>query len=288
MTYREHLDRATQRLVAHGFLKEDASLEARILMEETFQLSFAKLLLRMEEEAPSIPSELFEKRIAQRLNDEPIAYILGEREFMGISFKVNRSTLIPRQDTEILVEEALKRLDTAKGTLRILDLCTGSGCIIVSLWVFLQKKKQQEELVLLGSDISKEALAIASLNAKKAGAKVEFRLGDLFSVVTEEEKFHLITANPPYISGEEMKTLPKDVANYEPHLALYGGDDGLAFYRRIVRDSLEHLLPGGILMMEIGETQGNSVQGLMEEAGFHDVMVIQDYQGLDRVVVGNV
>lgn len=203
---------------------------------------------------------------------------------MGLSFQVNKHVLIPRQDTELLVEEAMRHLGDG---MRILDLCTGSGCILLSLL------KYSNECEGIGIDISAEALEKAQENAQRLNIDAVFLAGDLFEPLadfvserTSDRLFDMIVSNPPYIETAVIDTLMPEVREHEPFGALDGGEDGLQFYRRIVAQAPAHLRRGAVLLFEIGCGQGEAVVELMQEAGFAEVKVLQDYAGLDRVVYG--
>lgn len=253
---------------------EDAEQEARYALSFVLQAAVSDLYvfgaLLMEEAL----CRRLEQIAARRSKGEPLAYILGERDFMGMPMKVNASVLIPRQETELLCEKAIA-LIREKGFSRVLDLCTGSGCIAVSLGKFTGAN-------VTASDISDAALAVAKKNAAQNGAEVNFVQSDLFLNIFGE--FDLIVSNPPYISEQEYASLPAGIRAFEPALALKGGEDGLAFYRRIVRAAPAHLRPGGVLMLEIGEGQADAVHGLLKGAGFDKIAVWKDYAGLHRIV----
>ncbi len=288
MTIKELFQFGFQELNNNDRTPEETRYEVRLLLSHYLHLSTAALLTRQDEKAPQDALEAFLKAIARRKNDEPIAYILGEWEFMGIPINLNSSTLIPRQDTELLAETAIEEAVKTDAPIRILDLCTGSGCIIISLGVHIQRLRPQKPLVLVAADVEPKVAPVVRENAERANIAVDFRLGDLFDAVRQDECFDLIVSNPPYISKEEMGTLMRDVAVYEPHLALYGGEDGLDFYRRIIHESPRHLNADGMLMLEIGDTQGESVRKLLETNGFTEVNILKDYAGNDRVAVGKV
>lgn len=234
--------------------------------------------------------ELTEKR-KQRI---PLQHLTGVQEFMGYEFRVGPDVLIPRQDTEILVETAADRL---QDNLQILDLCTGSGCILISLLKLAEEKKLQH-IRGIGTDVSAEALQIAEENAKrflmpeKCGVGKEkaveavFSRGDLWDAVGAQEKFDLIVSNPPYIPTETIRGLEEEVKLHDPMLALDGGEDGLIFYRRICEGAGIHLKKGGYLIFEIGADQGEAVSSLMERAGLKVEGIKKDLAGLDRVVTG--
>ena len=202
-------------------------------------------------------------------------YIVGETEFMGLKFKVNSNVLVPRQDTETLVEEALK---VVRPGMKVLDMCTGSGCIIISI---LHNVSNVEGHAV---DISKQALNVAKENAKLNDVSVMFERSDLFDNVAE--KFDIIVSNPPYIPTAEIAKLMPEVAQFEPMEALDGKEDGLYFYKRIVENCGNYLTEGGSILFEIGHDQGISVSELLKDAGFSDVRVIKDLAGNDRVVAG--
>ena len=217
--------------------------------------------------------------LRKRAEHVPLQYIVGETEFMGLKFKVNSSVLIPRQDTETLVEEALK---VVRPGMRVLDLCTGSGCIAISLAV-----KGGFESVT-ATDLSKEALKVAERNARTHQVPIRFFQGDLFSALpqSEEKTFDVITSNPPYIPTAVIATLEPEVREHEPMMALDGTEDGLKFYRQIAKEAGSWLKLGGSIYLEIGYDQGEAVSGLLKDAGFTNVRVVKDLPGKDRVVCG--
>ncbi len=205
----------------------------------------------------------------------PLQHITGEQEFMGYSFLVNEHVLIPRQDTELLAEEARRRLSPGDS---LLDVCTGSGCLAVSLMKLVPGIRGT------ACDISAEALSVARENARRQQVDVEFRQGDLFSPI--EGRFDVIVSNPPYIPTGEIEGLMEEVRRFEPMLALDGSEDGLYFYRRLSAEAPDFLRDGGWLLVEIGCDQGRAVAELFEEAGFCEVNCKKDLAGLDRVVTG--
>lgn len=215
--------------------------------------------------------------IEKRAVHIPLQHITGEQEFMGLSFRVNDQVLIPRQDTETLVEEALKY---AMPGMRVLDLCTGSGCILISLLHFCPG------LTGVGSDISAEALKMARTNGQRLHVeeRAQWLCGDLFEKVAGA--FDLIISNPPYIRSAEIEELQEEVRLYDPRIALDGAEDGLLFYRRIIEESKSYLKNGGRLLFEIGCDQGRDVAELLENAGYTEVSVKKDLAGLDRVAAG--
>ena len=209
----------------------------------------------------------------KRAKRYPLQYIVGHQEFMGLDFKVNESVLIPRQDTEILVEYLL---DKCRGK-SVLDMCTGSGCIAISLCKLASSAK------VTAVDISKDALEVAKENAKNNDADVEFVQSDLFENI-HNKCFDVIVSNPPYIPGEVVKTLMPEVRDYEPNLALEASDAGLYFYKKISKETKNYLNEGGIIAYEIGCEQAKDVTEILLANGYKDVVVLKDYAGLDRVV----
>jgi release factor glutamine methyltransferase len=256
---------------------ESARLDADLLV--ALALGLKRIALYLDLDRPLMAGELAQVRalVERRRKREPMAYILGEREFYGRPFKVSPAVLIPRPDTETLVEQALP---FCKQTL--LDLCTGSGAVALSLLA------EKPELHAVATDLSAEALAQATENAQKLGVieRVTFRQGDLFAVLTADERFDCITVNPPYISTSEIATLAPDVRDYEPRQALDAGDDALSFYRRISVDGPRHLNPGGALLVEVGIHQAGSVAQLFRAAGLQNVRTQRDLAGIERVVMG--
>lgn len=274
MNYREAFETGKGTLAAAGI--EEAELDARLLLEEICGTDRNTLLVHgdrnVTEEELAQYKEMLEKRSAHI----PLQQIIGRQSFMGLEFYVDENVLIPRQDTELLVEEALQELHDG---MRILDMCTGSGCILLSLL------KYSNDCEGIGADISEEALKVAERNRVQLGLKnAAFIRSDLFEAV--EGKFDLLMSNPPYICSDVIDTLMPEVREHEPRQALDGSADGLHFYRRILAECRTYLKPGGILLFEIGYDQGEAVKRLMEENGFLEVEVKKDYGGLDRVVLG--
>ena len=253
----------------------DAEYDAWYLMEFAGHISRAEYLLRRMEKMPKEVYIRYEELLRERGKRIPLQHLTGEQEFMGLSFAVNERVLIPRQDTELLVEEALKRLRPGA---RVLDLCTGSGCIAISL------KKIRADLDVTASDLSGQALEIARENAKRLRADVDFVQSDLLEELSGA--FDMILSNPPYIPTKTIDTLMEEVRFHDPKMALDGGADGLFFYRRIIAESKSHLTRGGWLIFEIGHDQGETVSHMMMEGSYTGVRVIKDLSGLDRVVVG--
>ena len=262
-------------------------LDARLLLEHTCHTNRNTLLVYGDREVNPEEEKEYREAIALRSSRIPLQHITGVQEFMGLEFKVNKHVLCPRQDTECLVEEVMRYLHDGN---RILDMCTGSGCILLSLLHY------SNHCSGIGADISKEALAVASENTANIAAMkrpnpwdektVELIHSDLFSNVPEE-KFDIIVSNPPYIASDVIPTLMEEVRVHEPMSALDGMEDGLFFYRKIVAESRNYLAKEGMLFFEIGHDQGQAVSDMMKKSGFMEVTVIKDFAGLDRVVYGS-
>lgn len=250
-------------------------LDAWYLMEYACKTDKSWYYLHKNEEMENVKFLEYELLLKKRAERVPLQYITGCQEFMGLEFKVNSHVLIPRQDTETLVEEAAKVLEPG---MEVLDLCTGSGCVIISLL-------KQKQIAGTASDISKQALLIAKENARNNQVEVQLIRSDLFQNIMG--RYDMIVANPPYIPTETIATLMPEVKNFEPVEALDGGEDGLDFYREIVGKSGQFLKSNGYLCLEIGHDQGGRVAFLMEENGYRNVRVMKDLAGNDRVVRGN-
>lgn len=253
----------------------EAQLDARLLLEEVCGTDHNTLLCHGDREVSEAEEEQYRKALEQRAVHVPLQHLLGYQDFMGLRFQVNEYVLIPRQDTEILVEEAMRYLHDG---MRILDLCTGSGCILLSLLHY------SNDCEGVGVDISQEALQVAAQNAELLGIRADFLKSDLYEKVTG--KFDLLVSNPPYIERAIIPTLMEEVREYDPYIALDGGEDGLDFYRRIIGGAQDYLIRGGQILMEIGSGQAKAVSELLREAGFKEIDVCRDFAGLDRVVSG--
>lgn len=275
MTYRELVQWGSRELERAKV--PESALDARLLLEYTFDINRNDLLVHGDLEADGAQEEKYRALILKRCERIPLQHLTGEQDFMGLSFRVNENVLIPRQDTEIMVEEILKDMH---GGMRILDLCTGSGCILISLL------RYSNECCGVGVDLSEAALMVAKENA---GALIPeedytFLRGDLFEPVSG--RFDLLVSNPPYIASGEIETLMPEVRDHEPRMALDGREDGLYFYKRILEECPDYLYGGAQVFFEIGYDQGPAVKKMMEERAFREVTVIKDYGGLDRVVCG--
>ena len=253
----------------------DADIDAMYLLEHVFSIKRMDFLMNPKREVSEQEKECYLQEISRRASHVPLQHIIGSQEFMGFDFIVNEHVLIPRQDTEVLVEEVAK---IANGK-QVLDVCTGSGCIILSLCKMCQLTKA------VGLDLSTEALQVARENGKRLECDVTFLESDLFDKVTG--KYDIIVSNPPYIETKVIEGLMEEVREHEPYMALDGGVDGLDFYRSIVEKSVEYLNDSGYLCFEIGYNQGEAVVSLMEKKGFTNCRIVKDLAGLDRVVMGH-
>lgn len=273
MNYRKLYETGKDRLEKAGI--QEAALDARLLLEEVCRTDRNTLLVHGDRAVTEEEETQFRIFIERRSTHEPLQQITGWQEFMGLRFSVTEDVLVPRQDTETLVEEVMRYL---RDGMEILDVCTGSGCILLSLLRYSNGCRG------VGCDISEKALAVAGQNAKELGISAQFIQSDLFESI--EGRFEYIVSNPPYIRKDMIPTLMEEVRDHEPLIALDGGEDGLDFYRKITREATEHLYSGGMLFFEIGYDQGEAVKLLMEEERYEEVTVSQDLAGLDRVVYG--
>ncbi len=300
MKLREVLKDAEEKLNKAGV--PNAAYDARVLLEEAYGKTFAELLLELDRTlcpgatGGSEPAGItacpgdcgallsFRTGVNQRCRRVPLQQITGHTGFMGLDFKVNAHVLVPRPDTETLVETVLDR--ERDKSIRILDLCTGSGCIAISL------KHHGAYSEVTASELDRDALHVAMRNASILKADVRMVLSDLFEAFDadksgkETERFDVIVSNPPYIPGGEIGDLDPEVRDHDPRMALDGGNDGLDFYRRISREAPKHLYPGGRIYFEIGCTQAEAVLELLKNEGFSDTGTVKDLAGLDRVVYG--
>ena len=339
MNYKYWFNQNRQTLAKAGHAPEEAAAELKLLLEYLANMPYSRFLVNGEDEINEDDLKKLDAAMEELMLGTPVDHIIGKRWFMGLEFEVDENTLIPRQETELLVEKAYDGIkadisessrvpstvqaafDGETAAYRILDLCTGSGCIIVSLaklieeklkylWRDLSEKDSDNNISGLkieyfASDISEKALKKASENAKKHDVRVKFILSDMFKEIdcfsTDNRVdelgidnpvdnkangyFDMIISNPPYISKAEMEKLDKKVSEHDPYAALYGGEDGLDFYRIIAKEAKSFLKPGGRLLMEIGYGQGESIKKLLEAEGYIDIEVLKDYSNLDRVIV---
>ncbi len=269
-TYKELLQTAKDMLKQQDIA--DAQIDAWYLLAHVFGINRSWFLLNGDLTAPEDKLLSYLQVVKERAAHIPLQHLTGTQEFMGLDFLVNENVLIPRQDTEILVEEVLKVCEGKE----VLDMCTGSGCIIVSLANHGKLKKAT------GADISPEALKVAARNAYNNKVEIEYLLSNLFDRV--EESYDIIVSNPPYIPTAVIQTLMPEVKNHEPILALDGSSDGLEFYRRISSDGKKHLRVNGSIFFEIGHDQGEAVKSILLQEGFADIIVKKDLSGHDRVV----
>jgi len=272
---------ATRDLERRG-LRDSPRLDAELLLGQALGMDRVKLFV--EARRPLDPDELsrFRELLVRRRRAEPIAYILGRREFYGLPFRVTPAVLIPRPDTETLVEVALARTAARHMHGRAVDVCTGSGCVAIAF------AKQRPTWEVTGSDVSLEALEVARDNAFRLGAiwNVGFAVSDLFASLPDSTELDLIVANPPYVATGDVESLSRDIRDHEPRLALEAGEDGLALLRRIVMQAPSRLAPGGVLALEVGAGQAARVARGLSSRGLSEVQIASDYGGVERVVSG--
>jgi release factor glutamine methyltransferase len=259
---------------------DTAELDARLFAEAAFEMDRLELVNREREAVPAKQLKALEAFAARRLKGEPVVRILGEKEFWGLSFKLNAATLVPRPETELLVERGLEVIG-ALNSPRVLDLGTGTGCIPIALLT------EYSDISAVAVDLSAEALEMARFNANRHGVGSRFTTlkGSWFDPLEPGERFDLITSNPPYIESSVIAGLMPEVREHDPRLALDGGPDGLAAYRAIAAEAGLFLKADGVLLLEIGSGQGHAVSDIFVGAGFAEVDVVPDLAGLDRMVV---
>lgn len=279
MTYRQILQEAIRKLQKAEI--EEADNDAWILMSEAFNISRTDYFMKSGDECTdNARTELFDSMIERRVRREPLQYITGHAYFMGYEFRVTPDVLIPRFDTEILVE---KSLEYASDGMKVLDMCTGSGCIAVS-YALQCRERGYNNVAVNAVDISSAALSVAADNAMRAGVDINYIRSDMFTGVSG--MYDMILSNPPYIPTRDIEELEPEVRTSEPVGALDGHEDGLFFYRILAAESPSHLKAGGRLIMEIGYNQADDVCSLLEQNKFADIEVIKDLAGHDRVVCG--
>lgn len=276
MTIREVLTNIRERLQNAGI--EDFEYESWAFLDWKLQIDRAEFYMNPNGEVKEELLEELEDVLKQREQRVPLQYLMGECEFMGYDFYVDERVLIPRQDTECLVELAVESIREKSTKVRVLDLCTGSGCIGISV----SKLCPDTEVIL--ADISDGALTVAKKNAQNLSADVTLIKGNLFENI--EGRFDYILSNPPYIPSEVIEGLMPEVKEHEPRLALDGEADGLSFYRKIIDEAPDYLNPDGRIYFEIGAEQGEDLTRLMNERGFSEVKVHKDLAGLDRIATG--
>ena len=275
MTYREAI------VLGESILRKadivDAKTDSWLLLAMACKIDHTYYYMHIDEEMTEEQAREFEVLIKKRAERVPLQYITGEQEFMGLTFHVNSNVLIPRQDTETLVEEALK---VVRPGMKIMDMCTGSGCVLISIL------KNAHDIEGIGYDISKQAINVAKENAKLNEVPAVLERSDPFEDVVEND-FDVIVSNPPYIPTDVIATLMPEVAEFEPREALDGKGDGLYFYSKILEQCKNYMKPDGYVLFEIGCKQGDSVSTMMRLAGFSEVHVIKDLARNDRVVMGH-
>ena len=282
MNYSKAIQNGTQKLSAAGI--SEAALDARLLLEFITGHDRNTLLAHPETAVSDEDIARYEELLEKRASHIPLQHLTGSCEFMGIDLAVNGHVLIPRQDSECLVEEAMRYVQDGSD---ILDLCTGSGCLLLSLMHYKNGCRGT------GVDISADALAVARQNADALeaagglnGGTARFIEGDLYDALEKEErKYDVIISNPPYIRADVIPTLMPEVRDHEPCIALDGGADGLVFYRRIAGSAHQNMGKGGMIFLEIGFDQAEDVSTILADAGFRDIEVVKDYSGNDRVVL---
>lgn len=274
MTVAKAVNNLKEKLSSAGI--DTALLDAQLIVGNAAKMSRVQILTYPDKILTENEKCKINEMSFKRINRMPMQYILGVCEFMGLNFKVNENTLIPRGDTEILVEKAIELINKNKYK-SVLDIGTGSGAIAVSVAKYTDAK-------VTAVDISNEAINVAKENAEQNGVNVEFINSNLFSNINE--KFDLILSNPPYIEKDVIKTLEPDVKDYEPMLALDGGVDGLDFYKSITKDCCKYLNKNGSIAFEIGYNQGETVSSLLNAYNFDKISIEKDLAGLDRVVIG--
>ena len=273
MTYRQMLEKG--KILLKDSKAEEYDNDAFELLSFVTGISRTDFLLKSNEELPEEYEKKYNELIRKRSTRYPLQYITGEAWFYGRKFYVDENVLIPRFDTENLVEWIIKEEKNSK---RFLDMCTGSGCIAVTI------KEELKGAEAFASDLSGEALKVASKNADIIGSHIDFIQSDLYENITG--RYDFIVSNPPYIESKVIDTLMPEVKEYEPYMALDGGEDGLFFYREIIKNAPKFLNPGGRLYFEIGYDQAESVGKLLDESGFKDIEVRKDLAGNDRCIRG--
>ena len=277
MTYRKALEEAFRRLQAAGV--PEPEIDAWYLLAQAAELSRARYYQIQEEEMPVALRETYVLLANRRAERIPLQHIAGTADFMGFSFRVGPQVLVPRFDTETLVEAVLDFGKKEGRELSLLDMCTGSGCIAVSLM------KLGDFQPVTAVDLSPEALALARENAELNDCRIRFLEGDLFQPVTGE-RFDVLVSNPPYIPTGEIAGLMPEVRDHDPWIALDGKEDGLYFYRRLAQEGKSYLQAGGRVFYEIGYDQGPAVTAILNKEGYQNIRVIPDMAGNARVVTG--
>jgi release factor glutamine methyltransferase len=260
---------------------ENPRLDAEVLVAYALGIDRTRVIIESLRPLEAGELSLLRELVKRRRSHEPIAYLRGSREFYGLTFQVDHRVLIPRPDTEALVDVALSRSSHVSLSMRLLDLCTGSGCVAITI------ARQRPTATVVATDISADALAVARVNAERLGAyNVAFVESDLFASLPSGARFDVVTANPPYIATAEIPGLMADVRDFEPRLALDGGPDGLVLVRKIIAGARERLDASGLLALEVGAGEAGAVSALFEEHGYREIRVDRDYGRIERVVSG--
>jgi release factor glutamine methyltransferase len=278
MTLADRVTRARQAIAAAGIRPEDAALDAEVLARKVLGCDRAGFVVRLRDEEPAVFAETFGALVERRCRREPVAYIVGEREFWGLPFEVTPAVLIPRPETELIVEEALELFAGGPGPGVIVDAGTGSGCLAVALALEFRDAR------VIATDISEAALAVARRNAARNGAgRIDFRAGDLLDPITEPAD--LIVSNPPYVASGDAPGLVPEVREHEPHVALFGGPDGLSLFERLFPSAAARIRPGARLIVEVGYDQDDRVTALAADHGWTLSHVRQDLQAITRTLI---
>jgi release factor glutamine methyltransferase len=268
-----------QRLLASGIPRDEATLDARLLAQHVLGWDAAKLFMDIDATVSAETGAEYDRAIVRRATREPLAYIVGTKEFWGLDFTVTPDVLIPRPESEFLIEALLERLPD-HDDVRVLDLCTGSGCLAVAI------AHERRHCTVVAADLSSAALRVARRNAERYGVsdRVSTVQGDLFAPAPE--RFTAIVANPPYVPGRDRGSLQPEVGIFEPALALFGGDDGLQIIRRLIAEAADHLVPGGLLLFEFGFDQDRAVSELLwSNPALTMEPFVHDLQGIPRVAI---
>ncbi|MFH1825151.1 MAG: peptide chain release factor N(5)-glutamine methyltransferase [Candidatus Firestonebacteria bacterium] len=268
--------------ILNRFKIKESRLDSELILCKALSLKKLQLYMSFKKLVSLYEFLIFGNYLRRRIKFEPISYILGYKEFIGYIFKVDKRALIPRPETEILVESCLSLIKSNPKEYKIVDVGTGCGNMAISL------AKNLNNVKIYATDISLETLELARENAKlnNVNEKIVFLCGNLLEPLHKKEKFNFIISNPPYIKAEEINNLPREVRKFEPNIALNGGNDGLKFYKEIIRTALKLLEDGGYLAFEIGFAQIDKVKKLFDKSGqFTIINVIKDYSGIDRVII---
>jgi release factor glutamine methyltransferase len=279
MTLQDRVATARQAITAAGIRPQNAALDAEVLARKLLACDRAAFVVRLRDEEPGDFPDAYGVLVARRCGREPIAYILGEREFWGLPFEVTPDVLIPRPETELIVEEALELFPAGRAPALIVDAGTGSGCLAVAL------AHEFAEARVIATDISEAALAVARRNADRNGVadRIDFRAGNLLEPVTEAAD--LIVSNPPYVASGDAAGLIPEVREHEPHVALFAGADGLVLFDRLFPSAATRLRPGGRLIVEVGYDQDDRVARIASRHGWSLSHVRQDLQGITRTLI---